>query len=125
MFGSWLFILLSHVATRNVLPSYINFFVIFFDLDFASCCYFVRGEENGVFEMFEKKIERADPSNSGHYEPCELLSKFFSFFLKSKRGWVRCFFISCILCLFGWFPSVIFGHFMCFYHIYRLTCGER
>jgi hypothetical protein len=41
---------------------------------------FVRGEENGVFEMFEKKIERADPSNSGHYEPCELLSKFFSFF---------------------------------------------
>jgi hypothetical protein len=80
---------------------------------------FVRGEELEIFKIFENKIERADPSELGHFEPLEIFSKFIFFFNTEQRGWVRCFLISCILCLFGWFPSVIFGHFMIFYHIYK------
>lgn len=66
------------------------------------------------FEWIDGKQEmRADPTTDGHVSGRRFPS----------QGWVRCVFISLILCFLGWIPAILFDFlFICWYirfmHVY-------
>jgi hypothetical protein len=62
---------------------------------------FLHAKQIEVFAFIETKEVRADPSlAAGHVAgPCHFM----------RHGWLRCFFISILLCFLGWIPAVIFN----------------
>jgi hypothetical protein len=99
--GLWILVILVITALQ----------LIFYCPPFAiltSALPFLRAKDYGVYNFLEKSPQtRADPSIQGHVT------------LWYEIGWVRAFFICCILTCFGFFPGVIFAAFMAGYHVFR------
>jgi hypothetical protein len=62
---------------------------------------FMRAHELETFHFADRRIlHLADMSEDGHVpDPCN----------NWKRGWMRCVVLSCLLCLLGWIPAIIFN----------------
>jgi uncharacterized membrane protein YqaE (UPF0057 family) len=68
----------------------------------------LRSKDYGVFQFIEKKPRQtADPSFQGHLG------------VLHEIGWVRAFFICCVLTCFGFFPGVLFAASVSIYHLLR------
>jgi hypothetical protein len=68
----------------------------------------LRAKDYGVYSFFEKAPQtRADPSVQGHVN------------VWHEIGWVRAFFLCCVLTCFGFFPGVIFAAFVAGFHLFR------
>jgi uncharacterized membrane protein YqaE (UPF0057 family) len=68
----------------------------------------LRSKDYGVFQFIEKKPRQtADPSFQGHLGAWH------------EIGWVRAFFICCVLTCFGFFPGVLFAASVSIYHLLR------
>eukprot|EP01080_Neovahlkampfia_damariscottae_P004794 gene4794-8380_t len=67
----------------------------------------LRSDRYDVYEYFESKQNRADPSEQGHVH------------FWHEKGYVRAFLICCLLTLFGFLPGVIFACIIAINHFIR------
>jgi uncharacterized membrane protein YqaE (UPF0057 family) len=68
----------------------------------------MRARESHVYDFFEKQPQqRADPSIQGHVT------------VWHEIGWLRAFFLCCLLTCFGFFPGVIFAVSIAILHILK------
>jgi hypothetical protein len=68
----------------------------------------LRSRESEVYFFLEKEPEeRADPSSQGHVT------------LWHEIGWVRAFFLCCLLTCFGFFPGVFFAGSVAIHHVLK------
>jgi hypothetical protein len=116
--------IISSIAFFSVIccfaPIFIFIFVVLVSVGVCLVCYCpplailtsalpcLRSKDYGVFQFIEKKpLQTADPSAQGHVT------------VWHEIGWVRAFFLCCVLTCFGFFPGVFFAAFVAGYHLLR------